>query len=306
MRPTTFDEFVGQDDVKRQLNIALDAAKRNDDVIDHVMLSGPPGLGKTTIAKIVANALGSTCKETIASVLRTPQDIITSLVHLKRGDVLFIDEIHALPINVQEYLYTAMEDYRISTISGAHTRRAINLDLKKFVLIGATTMEGLVSSPMLDRFGFVCRLRPYSEPNLAQILLNAVNQQGTWRVEAGALEKIANRARMTPRVALRQLRRVKDMCYDKVITNVAVDGAFEMLGITEYGLTHDDRSVLRVLHKTNRAMGLDALAAMCHSSRHTLEQVVEPHLMRMGFIQRMPRGRMITPEGSVIAEGLPE
>lgn len=300
MRPKNFDEFVGQEQSVRQICLALESAIAREDVIDHVLLSGPPGLGKTTIANIIANMLGTRCVETIANVLKSPADAITSLVNLRRGDVLFIDEIHALPIVVQEYLYTAMEDYKIATISGQRARRVITIDLHKFVLVGATTMEGNLTGPMHDRFGIVCRLKPYTEEDLVEIIRRATLKMNVQITDA-ALSIIANRARATPRVALRQLRRIYDSATvigtQNLITEDAAMHCYEILGIRRHGLTEQDIAVLRELSKTSYAVGVAALAASTHNSTQTIETVIEPHLMRIGAIQRTPRGRKITDFG---------
>ena len=300
MRPQTFEEFVGQERVVRQISLALESAKARGDVIDHVLLAGPPGLGKTTIATIIAHTLGTRCVETIANVMKNPADAITSLVNLRRGDVLFIDEIHALPTQVQEYLYTAMEDYKIATIGGSHTRRAINIDLQKFVLVGATTIEGNLTGPLLDRFGIVCRLSPYTDADLIEILRRACVKMGLQITERAA-QIIANRSRATPRVALRQLRRIRDSATvlgnPDLITEQAAMHCYQVLGIKPHGLTDQDYAVLKELAKSSYAVGVAALASGTHNTTITIETVIEPHLMRIGAIERTPRGRKITDFG---------
>jgi Holliday junction DNA helicase RuvB len=305
-RPQNFDEFVGQEHVKKQLKLAVDSANAREDVIDHVLLSGPAGLGKTTIANIVAASLGTRCFETIANVLKSPADAITSLVNLRRGDVLFIDEIHALPTTVQEYLYTAMEDYKINTIAG-RTRRTTTIDLHKFVLIGATTIEGQLTGPLLSRFGIVCSLEPYRTSDLEEIIRRQAVRDGI-TIDDLALHMVADRCRATPRIALRQMRRLRDSATvlgdPNHITAAAAEHAYDVLGIAKHGLTHLDTKMVIALAQHEHAVGLDALAGMINCDRTTIETVLEPHLMRLGIVLRSPRGRKLTEKGHALARDL--
>lgn len=304
-RPGTFDEFVGQQRAVDQLKLALESAVMRDDVVDHILLTGPAGTGKTTIANIIAAGLGTRCVETIANVMKQPADAITSLVNLRRGDVLFVDEVHALPVPVQEYLYTAMEDYKINTIAGRQ-RRAATIELHKFILIGATTNEGRLTGPMRSRFGIVCNLEPYNQCDLEEIVQRAATSMGM-TIEEDARATIADRCRATPRIAGRQLRRVRDSAtvlgHPTHIDLASCEHAYHVLGITKRGLTDPDRKVLQVLAGAEHATGLDALAGLVHLDRDVVEQTVEPHLMRLGLIARTPRGRKITAAGrTIVAE----
>lgn len=301
MRPKSFEEFVGQRAAIEQIKLALSSARARNTAIDHVLLSGPPGLGKTTIAQLIAASSGSRCIETNANIIRTPADVLAQIVNLRDGDVLFLDEIHALPVNVQEFLYPAMEDYRISTISQLNRRAAVTIQLRRFVLVGATTIEGQLTGPMRDRFGIVCRLLPYSESDIADVVRRAARKEGVAITEDSVLA-IARRSRSTPRIALKHLRRIRDSAVSLGSLNKidikAVEHAYSILRISDLGLTDQDRDLLKALAMTSySAVGLQALSAAINVTPETVEHVLEPHLMRIGAIERTPRGRRITEFG---------
>jgi Holliday junction DNA helicase RuvB len=301
LRPTTFDTFIGQKHVKEQLNLALDSAVMRDDVIDHVLLAGPAGTGKTTLANIMSSRLGTRCVETIANVMKKPQDAANNLVNLRRGDILFIDEIHALPVTVQEYLYTAMEDYKINTIAGRN-RRAVTVNLQKFILVGATTNEGQLTGPMLSRFGLVCNLKPYSNDDIGLIATRGAKALDIG-ITAEATKLVMGRCRGVPRIALRQIKRMRDsatIMHKRTIDVEAALHAYRVLQIGEHGMTNQDRAVLRVLSGKKHATGIQGVSSESNIDQDTIANLVEPHLLRIGAIVRTPRGRLITKVGEKI------
>lgn len=306
MRPKKWDDFVGQQHAVAQIKLALQAAKARKSFVDHILLSGPPGLGKTTIAHIVSNESGGKCIELNANIIKTPADALAQIVHLRGGDVLFIDEIHSLPPQVQEFLYPAMEDYRISTISQLNRKAAVMINLQRFILIGATTIEGQLTGPMRDRFGIVCRLVPYSVLEIENVIVNASLKSG-YQISKPAVTMIAQRSRSTPRTALKFLRRIHDCAVASNSPNFvseahAIEG-FRILRIREHGLNDTDVEYLRALAMSgDKPVGLQALSAMTNISEETIMHVVEPHLMRIGCITRTQKGRIITEHGKSYAK----
>ena len=301
LRPSSFDTFIGQNHVKEQLNLALESAVMRDDVIDHVLLAGPAGTGKTTLANIMSSRLGTRCVETIANVMRKPQDAANNLVNLRRGDILFIDEIHALPITVQEYLYTAMEDYKINTIAG-RSRRAVTVNLQKFILVGATTNEGQLSGPMLSRFGLVCNLKPYSDEDIGMIATRGAKALGIGITDQ-ATKLVMGRCRGVPRIALRQIKRMRDsatIMHKSMIDLESAIHAYRVLQIGEHGMTNQDRAVLKVLSGKKHATGIQGVSSESNIDQDTIANLIEPHLLRIGAIVRTPRGRSITKFGEKI------
>jgi len=301
LRPTTFDTFIGQKHVKEQLNLALESAVIRDDIIDHVLLAGPAGTGKTTLANIMATRLGTRCVETIANVMKKPQDAANNLVNLRRGDILFIDEIHALPVTVQEYLYTAMEDYKINTIAG-RSRRAVTVNLQKFILVGATTNEGQLTGPMLSRFGLVCNLKSYSDDDIGLIATRGAKALDIG-ITTEATKLIMGRCRGVPRIALRQIKRMRDsatIMHKHTIDVEAALPAYRVLQIGEHGMTNQDRAVLRVLSGKKHATGIQGVSSESNIDQDTIANLIEPHLLRIGAIVRTPRGRLITKVGEKI------
>lgn len=301
VRPQSFDEFIGQDHVKQQLNLALDSAVMRHDVIDHVLLAGPAGTGKTTLANIMAKRLGTRCVETIANVMKKPQDAANNLINLRRGDILFIDEIHALPVTVQEYFYTALEDYKINTIAGRN-RKAVTVNLQKFILVGATTNEGQLTGPMLSRFGLVCNLKPYNDTDLRMIAMRGSQALGIG-ITDDAVNLVVDRCRGVPRLALRQIKRMRDSA--TVMRRNAIDResalhAYRVLQIGKHGMTNQDRSVLSVLSGKSHATGLQGIASESNIDQETIANLIEPHLLQIGAIVRTPRGRKITNIGEDI------
>jgi Holliday junction DNA helicase RuvB len=299
LRPQRFEDFPGQDDVKDKLRVFVAAAKHRGEPLDHVLLAGPPGLGKTTLAKILANDMGSELKMTSAPAIDKKGDLAAILTSLKPNSVLFIDEIHRLSRHIEEYLYTAMEDYYIDIVTGDGLgARSMKFQLVPFTLVGATTRAGLLNPPFRDRFGIVERLQFYDKKALQTILMRSSEILKVKMDEAGA-EEVARRSRGTPRVANRLLKRVRD--YAQVKGNGTIDReiaiyALNQLGVDQYGLDLMDRRILSlILEKYNGGpVGIDTMAAALSEERDTLEEVYEPFLLQEGFIQKTPRGRMIT------------
>ncbi len=297
LRPQTLDEFVGQQQAKGNLKVFIDAARDRNEPLDHVLLFGPPGLGKTTLAQIVARELGVNFRSTSGPVLAKAGDLAAILTNLEPRDVLFIDEIHRLPANVEEILYPAMEDHVLDLMIGdGPSARSVRIDLAPFTLVAATTRAGMLATPLRDRFGIPLRLEFYSPAELQKVLLGAARKMGTALSEDGALE-IAGRARGTPRVAGRLLRRVRDFAAAEgaeLIDRGAAGRALARLEVDEAGLDSLDRRYMRALieNYAGGPAGVETLAYAIAEARDAVEDVIEPFLMQQGFIQRTPRGRV--------------
>ena len=297
LRPTTFQEFVGQEQLRDNLRIAITAARTRDEPLDHVLLCGPPGLGKTTLAHLIAQGMGSDVIITSGPALAAPRDLAGTLTRLERNQVLFVDEIHRLPKSLEEYLYSAMEDHAIDVVlDSGPSGRSVRLGVQPFTLVGATTREGLLSAPFRSRFGIVERLEPYPQTDLQKILDRAARHLHV-EIAADAAGLLAQRSRGTPRMALRILRRVRDLAQvqqkELIDTTVAKEG-LQRLRIDDLGLEEVDRRVLQALIERNEPVGLKTLAAMVDEAEDTIEDVLEPHLLRCRLIARTPRGRVCT------------
>lgn len=299
LRPQHFEEFPGQETVKEKLKVFVAAAKQRGEPLDHTLLSGPPGLGKTTLARIIANDLGAELKVTSAPAIDKKGDLAAILTSLKPFSVLFIDEIHRLSRHVEEYLYTAMEDYYIDIVTGEGLgARSMKFQLAPFTLVGATTRAGLLNPPFRDRFGIVERLQFYDRKSLQTILLRSSEILKVKMDTDGALE-IARRARGTPRIANRLLKRVRDYAQvkgDGTVTKDIAHYALDQLGVDSFGLDLMDRKILQLIQDKygGGPVGIDTIAAALSEERDTLEEVYEPFLIQEGFIQKTPRGRIIT------------
>ncbi len=299
LRPSVIDEYIGQSKAKENLKIYIEAAKRRNEPLDHVLFYGPPGLGKTTLSCIIANEMGVKIKVTSGPAIEKPGDLAAILNGLNEGDVLFIDEIHRLNRQVEEVLYPAMEDYAIDVVIGkGPTAKSLRIDLPKFTLIGATTRAGLLTAPLRDRFGVINKLEFYNIDELTQIILRSAKVLDIKIDYEGAVQ-MAKRSRGTPRLANRLLKRVRDyaeVMYDGVITTKVADYALDLLEVDKYGLDNGDRNILEtIIDKFGGGpVGLDTLAAALGEDAGTIEDVYEPYLIMNGFIQRTSRGRVAT------------
>ena len=300
LRPLSFSDFVGQAAAIANLKVYVEAARRRGEALDHLLLSGPPGLGKTTLSQIVARELGVNFKSTSGPIISKAGDLAALLTNLEPNDVLFIDEIHRLGAVVEEVLYPAMEDFELDLIIGdGPAARSIKIDIAPFTLIGATTRAGLLATPLRDRFGIPVRLEFYDVKELTSIVARAAGKLDM-EVTADGAREIASRARGTPRVAGRLLRRVRDLSEDaghKTVDAAAADAALKRLGVDDIGLDKQDRLYLRALTEMfgGGPVGADTLAAALSEARDALEDVIEPYLIQQGFLQRTPRGRVATP-----------
>ena len=301
LRPLALEDYIGQEKVKRNLKVYIEAAKARNDSLDHVLFYGPPGLGKTTLAGIIANEMGTHLKVTSGRAIEKPGEMAAILNNLAEGDVLFVDEIHRLNRQVEEVLYPAMEDYQIDVMIGkGATARSIRLELPKFTLVGATTRAGLLSAPLRDRFGVVNHLEYYTVKELETIIIRSANVLGV-EIDSQGANELARRSRGTPRLANRLLKRVRDFAqvkYDGRITGEVADYALNLLDVDRDGLDANDRLILGTIIKKfgGGPVGLDTLAASIGEDAGTLEDVYEPYLIQNGFINRTPRGRVATNE----------
>lgn len=299
LRPQSLKDYIGQEKAKKNLKVYIEAAKQRGDALDHVLFYGPPGLGKTTLAGIIANEMGVHLKVTSGPAIEKPGEMAAILNNLQEGDVLFVDEIHRLNRQVEEVLYPAMEDYAIDILIGkGASARSVRLDLPKFTLVGATTRAGLLTAPLRDRFGVIQHLEFYTERELQTIIQHSARVLDVEIDEKGAAE-MARRSRGTPRLANRLLKRVRDFAqikYDGRITEEAANFALDLLEVDRYGLDVTDRRLLRTIAEkfSGGPVGLDTLAAAIGEDAGTIEDVCEPYLIKSGFINRTPRGRVAT------------
>lgn len=301
LRPQTFDEYIGQERLKKNLKLAIAAANKRGEPIDHVLLYGPPGLGKTTMASVIANEMGAGLRVTAGPAIERAGDLASILTNLSDGDVLFIDEIHRLSRAVEEVLYSAMEDYKLDIVIGkGPAARSVRLDLPKFTVIGATTRTGSLAAPLRDRFGHIHRLEFYTPEEIKQIISRSAHILES-KIDGEAAEDLSTRARLTPRIANRLLKRVRDYADvngDGIIDSLTTKKALAMLEVDELGLDAADRGLISSIIQNygSNPVGLTTIAALTGDEATTIEDFYEPYLLQIGFIERTPRGRRVTPK----------